>query len=57
MIHPQDRQAADGGVSAVLEQREAIDACFAEDSVEAIYAALQEQGTEWAAATLDLLRK
>ena len=40
--------AEDPGPAPLAEHREAIDRCFAGDSVEAILAALEEEGGEWA---------
>lgn len=50
-------QASTDSASEVLDHREDIDTCFAGDSVEAIYSALQRRGGSWADATLAALRK
>lgn len=50
-----DRATADPGPSALAADRDAIDRCFAQDSVEAIIAALETEGTDWAARTLQRL--
>eukprot|EP00208_Stichococcus_sp_RCC1054_P000822 CAMPEP_0206136860 /NCGR_PEP_ID=MMETSP1473-20131121/2078_1 /ASSEMBLY_ACC=CAM_ASM_001109 /TAXON_ID=1461547 /ORGANISM="Stichococcus sp, Strain RCC1054" /LENGTH=367 /DNA_ID=CAMNT_0053529675 /DNA_START=101 /DNA_END=1204 /DNA_ORIENTATION=- len=39
------------------DHREAIDACFAADTVEEIYAALQRRGDQWSQDTLAALKK
>ena len=44
-------------VSEVWDIKEAIDACFAADTVEGIHAALEQQGTQWARDTLATLRR
>ncbi len=41
---------------SLAPHREAIDRCFGRDSVPAILAALETEGTEWARATLSTLR-
>lgn len=46
-----DLFSSEPGPSGLLADREAIDRCFAPDSVEAILAALGEEGTDWAAET------
>lgn len=51
-----DRAASDPGPSALAADREAIDRCFAQESVEAILAALEAEGSDWAARTLQRLR-
>ncbi len=43
---------ADPGAAALAGQRDAIDRCFAGDTVEAIEAALAAEGADWAGATL-----
>jgi enoyl-CoA hydratase len=43
---------ADPGAAALAGQRDAIDRCFAGDKVEAIGAALEAEGGDWAGATL-----
>ena len=43
---------ADPGPPPLAEHRDAIDRCFAGDSLEAIIAALEGQGGDWAGATL-----
>lgn len=48
--------AADPGPAPVSEHLEAIDRLFGHDSIEAIFSALDDEGTEWAAAQLAILR-
>lgn len=43
--------------SGLLDQQEAIDACFATGSCEAIYAALEQRGDAWSQDTLKSLRR
>ena len=43
---------ADPGAAALAGQRDAIDRCFAGDTVEAVEAALEAEGGDWAGATL-----
>ena len=43
--------------SPLAELRPAIDRCFGQDSMSAIVAALDAEGSEWAAGTLDELRR
>ena len=50
------RFAADPGAAPTAAHREAIDRLFAHDSVEAILAALEAHGSEWALAQLATLR-
>jgi enoyl-CoA hydratase len=50
-----DRMSADPGPSALAADREAIDRCFAQESVEAILTALEAEGSDWAAHTLKRL--
>jgi enoyl-CoA hydratase len=47
--------SADAGVAPLARRRAEIDRCFAGDTVEAIVAALEAEGTEWARATLDVM--
>ena len=47
-----DGFSADPGPPPLAEHRDAIDRCFAADSLEAIIAALEGQGGDWAGATL-----
>lgn len=47
--------ASDPGPAPLAEHREEIDRCFAGDSVEAIVAALEAEGTEWADRQLKML--
>jgi enoyl-CoA hydratase len=49
-------KAADPGPAPIAEHRARIDACFDGDSVEAIVAALERDGSDWANATLATLR-
>lgn len=49
--------ARDPGPAPLAEQREAIDRCFAGDSVEEILDALEREGTDWARQTLETLNK
>jgi hypothetical protein len=49
-------QAAPDAASDVLDHRQDMDACFAGDSMEGIYAALQQHGSSWAEATLKQLQ-
>ena len=51
-----DRASSDPGPSALAEDRDAIDRCFAQDSVEDIVAALEAEGTDWARHTLEGLQ-
>lgn len=44
-------RAGDAGEPPLAEHREAIDRCFQGDSVEAILSALDDEETDWAAAT------
>ena len=50
------RFARDPGVSPLAPHREAMDRCFAFDTVEEIFAALEAEGTEWAEAQLAMLK-
>lgn len=50
------RFAQDPGPSPLAPHRVAIDRCFAFDTVEAIFAALEAEGTEWAEAQLAALK-
>ena len=50
------RFAADPGPAPLLPQRAAITRCFDQDSVEAILAALEANGREWAALTAKVMR-
>ena len=45
------------GPAGLAELRPAIDGCFADDSVEAILAALDDKGSDWARATAETLRQ
>jgi len=47
--------SSDPGPAPLAEHRETIDRCFAGDSVEAILAALEAEGTEWADKHLRML--
>ena len=47
--------ASDPGVPTLAERRAAIERCFARDSVEAILAALEAEGEDWAERTLETL--
>lgn len=47
---------ADPGPAPLAARREEIDRCFGAGSVEAIMAALERQGGDWAAGTLETLR-
>ena len=49
--------AGDPGPAPLAEHREAIDRCFAAESVEGILAALDAEGSEWAASTAATLRQ
>ena len=51
-----DEFAGDAGPGSVSAHREAIDRLFAHDTVEAIFAALEADGGEWARSQLELLR-
>ena len=44
------------GAAALAEQRAAIDRCFGQDTIEAMIAALEAEGGDWAGKTLDTLR-
>ena len=48
--------ASDAGPAPLAGHREAIDRLFAFDTVEAIFAALEADGSEWASAQLATLR-
>lgn len=48
--------AAPAGSAPLAVQREAIDRCFAADSVEGVLAALDREGTDWARATAATIR-
>ena len=50
-----DLFAGDPGAPALAERRAAIERCFARDSVEAILAALEAEGGDWAERTLETL--
>jgi len=50
------RFAADPGVSPLDPYRAAMDRCFAFDTVEAIFGALEAEGTDWAQSQLEMLR-
>ncbi len=51
-----DRFAADPGPSPLSEHRNAIDRLFGHDTVEAIFAALEADGSEWALKQLSILK-
>ena len=51
-----DRVSGDPGPSPLAPHREAIDRLFAFDTVEAIFAALEADGSEWALKQLDTLK-
>lgn len=51
-----DRFAADPGPSPLDEHRAAIDRLFGHDTVEAIFAALEADGSEWALKQLSILK-
>lgn len=51
-----DRFAADPGPAPSEAHREAIDRLFAHDTVEAIFAALEADGSDWASAQLQTLK-
>ena len=51
-----NRHAADAGPAPLAPHREAIDRLFAYDTVEAIFAALAADGSEWALAQLATLK-
>ena len=51
-----DRLSGDAGPSPLAPHREAIDRLFAHDTVEAIFAALEADGSDWALAQLAILR-
>ena len=48
--------AAPAGSAPLASHREAIDRCFAADSVEDVLTALEREGTEWAQATAATIR-
>ncbi len=50
-----DGFTSDPGPAPLAEQRAAIDRCFSGDSIEAILAALEAEGTPWAEKQLDRL--
>jgi enoyl-CoA hydratase len=49
------RHASDAGPASLAEHRAAIDRCFYFDAIEEIFAALENEGTDWAKATLKVL--
>ncbi|MCW2237074.1 enoyl-CoA hydratase/isomerase family protein [Azospirillum canadense] len=51
------RHAESAGEPPVTSNREAIDRCYAHDTVEAIVAALEAEGTEWATGQLATLKR
>ena len=51
-----DRFAADPGPAPSAAHRQAIDRLFAHDTVEAIFAALEADGSDWASAQLETLK-
>ena len=51
-----ERFAADPGPSPLSEHRDAIDRLFGHDTVEAIFAALEADGSEWALKQLAILK-
>lgn len=51
-----DRFAADPGPAPSAEHRPAIDRLFAHDAVEAIFTALEADGSDWASAQLQTLK-
>ncbi len=51
-----DRRHRDPGPAPHTPHRAAIDRLFGHDTVEAIFAALQAEGTDWARAQLDILK-
>jgi enoyl-CoA hydratase len=51
-----DRFAADPGPAPSAAHREAIDRLFAHDTVEAIFASLEADGSDWASAQLQTLK-
>ena len=51
-----ERFASDPGSSPLEPHREAIDRLFAHDSIEAIFAALETEGSDWALAQLETLK-
>ncbi len=50
------RHAKDAGAAPLAHHREAIDRLFAFDTVEEIFAALEADGSDWAAAQLAMLK-
>ncbi len=51
-----DSFASAAGQPSLAERRAAIERCFARDSIEAILAALEAEGGDWAGETLETLR-
>jgi len=51
-----DRAAGDAGASPLAPHRDAIDRLFAFDTVEAIFAALEADGSDWALKQRDILK-
>ena len=50
------RLRTDPGPSSLADKGDAIERCFAADSLEGVIAALEAEGGEWAAKSLDLVR-
>jgi enoyl-CoA hydratase len=50
------RASSDPGPSGLAADRDAVDRCFARESVEAIIEALEAEGTDWARRTLERLQ-
>ncbi len=51
------RHKESAGDARVVAHREAIDRCYAHDTVEAIVAALEAEGTDWAAGQIATLKR
>jgi len=49
--------AGDPGPAPLAEQRETIDRCFGQDSVENVFRALEREGSDWARETLETLHQ
>jgi len=52
-----DRFGSDPGAPSLLQQRSAIDRCFAADTMEEILSRLERDGSEWAQATAATIRR
>ncbi|KAK9844354.1 hypothetical protein WJX74_001231 [Apatococcus lobatus] len=57
LLHEAESNSSKPEPSGLLDQQEAIDACFGAGSCEAVYAALEQRGDTWSQDTLKALRK